>query len=140
MHRNVARYPKIRLRSALILPFVLQIFLAVGLTAYLSLQSGQKAVNDIASQLRHEIATRVEQNLQTYLAAPHLVNQINADAVSLGQLNMEDMAAWERHIWRQKKQFNSVNGIIIINEKGQGVAIGNNDEGKLVLQATSPTE
>ena len=140
MYRNVARHSKIRLRSVLIFPFILQIFLAVGLTGYLSLQSGQKAVNDIASQLRYEIATRIEQNLQTYLAAPHLVNQINADAVSLGQLNLEDMAAWERYIWRQKQQFNSVNGIIIINEKGQGVAIGNNDEGKLVLQATSPTE
>jgi len=140
MYRNVAKHSKIPLRSALIFPFILQIFLAVGLTGYLSLQSGQKAVNDIASQLRHEIATRIEQNLQTYLAAPHLVNQMNADAVSLGQLNIENMAAWERHIWLQKKQFNSLNGIVIVNEKGQGIGIGNNDEGKLIIQATSPTE
>ncbi|MEG4858947.1 PAS domain-containing protein [Microcoleus sp. K1-B6] len=136
MRTNVAKFQKMPLRRVLIVPFVLQIFTAVGLTGYFSLQNGQKAVNDVAAQLRREIATRIEQNLQTYLASPHLVNQINADAVSLGQLSMEDMRAWERHIWRQKNRFNSVNGIVIINEKGQGVAIQTKDEGKLEIHAT----
>ncbi|MEG4442660.1 PAS domain-containing protein [Microcoleus sp. AT9_B5] len=136
MRTNVAKFQKMPLRRVLIVPFVLQIFTTVGLTGYFSLQNGQKAVNDVAGQLRREIATRIEQNLQTYLASPHLVNQINADAVSLGQLSMEDMRAWERHIWRQKNRFNSVNGIVIINEKGQGVAIQTKDEGKLEIHAT----
>lgn len=139
MFRNFANSRKIPLRSVLILPFILQIFAAVGLTGYFSLQNGQKAVNDVAAQLRGEIATRIDQNLQTYLAAPHLVNQINADAVSLGQLNMEDLTAWEHHIFRQKSKFNSVNGIVIINEKGQGVAIQTKDEGNLEIHATSTT-
>ncbi|MEG4231903.1 PAS domain-containing protein [Microcoleus sp. Pol11C3] len=140
MCTNIAKFPKMPLRRVLILPFVLQIFTAVGLTGYFSLQNGQKAVNDVAGQLRREIATRIEQNLQTYLATPHLVNQINADAVSLGQLSMEDMRAWERHIWQQKNRFNSVNGIIMINEKGEGISIASNDEGKLVIQATEKTK
>ncbi|OKH36881.1 hypothetical protein NIES2119_15800 [[Phormidium ambiguum] IAM M-71] len=139
MFANVARSRKIPLRSVLILPFVLQIFAAVGLTGYFSLQNGQKAVNDVAAQLRREIATRIEQNLHIYLATPHLVNQINADAVSLGQLSMEDMAAWERHIWRQKNRFNSVNGMVIINEQGKGIAIQTKDEGNLEIQATGTT-
>ncbi|MEG5037212.1 PDC sensor domain-containing protein, partial [Microcoleus sp. AT3-D2] len=136
MRTNVSKFRKIPLRRVLIVPFVLQIFTTVGLTGYFSLQNGQKAVNDVAGQLRREIATRIEQNLQTYLDAPDLVNKINADAVSLGQLSMEDMRGWERHIWRQKNRFNSVNGIVIINEKGQGVAIQTNDEGKLQILST----
>ncbi|MEG4504773.1 PAS domain-containing protein [Microcoleus sp. F6_B4] len=139
MCTNIAKFRKMPLRRVLILPFVLQIFTAVGLTGYFSLQNGQKAVNDVAAQLRHEMATRIEQNLRTYLATPHLVNQINADAISLGQLSMKDMAAWERHIWRQKNRFNSVNGIVIINEEGQGVAIQTKDEGKLEIHATGTT-
>ncbi|MEG4625393.1 PAS domain-containing protein [Microcoleus sp. w1-18aA5] len=127
------------LRHVLIVPFILQIFTAVGLTGYFSLQNGQKAVNDVAAQLRREIATRIEQNLHTYLAAPDLVNQINADAVRLGLLSMEDMRVWERHIWQQKNRFNSVNGILIVNEKGQGVAIQTKDEGKLEIHAQLPT-
>ncbi|MEG4807828.1 ATP-binding protein [Microcoleus sp. F8-D3] len=140
MSTNVAKFQKMPLRRVLILPFVLQIFTAVGVTGYFSLQNGQKAVNDVAAQLCREMATRIEQNLRTYLAAPHLVNQINADAVSLDQLSIEDMRAWERHIWRQKNQFNSVNGILIINEKGQGAAIQTNDEEKLVIHSTETTK
>lgn len=140
MFANFATSRKIPLRSVLILPFVLQIFAAVGLTGYFSLQNGQKAVNDVSAQLRREIATRIEQNLHTYLATPHLVNQINADAVNLGQLSMEDMAAWEHHIWRQKNRFNNVNGITIINEKGKGVSIISNDRGKLLIQTTPTTK
>ncbi|MEG5034943.1 PAS domain-containing protein [Microcoleus sp. AT3-D2] len=139
MCTNVSKFPKIPLRRVLIVPFVLQIFTAVGLTGYFSLQNGQKAVNDVAAQLRREIATRIEQNLQTYLAAPDLVNQINADAVRLGLLSMEDMRVWERHIWQQKNRFNSVNGIVIVNEKGKGVAIQTKDEGKLEIHAQLPT-
>ena len=139
MRTNVAKFQKMPLRRVLIVPFVLQIFTAVGLTGYFSLQNGQKAVNDVAAQLRREIATRIEQNLHIYLAAPDLVNQINADAVRLGQLSMEDMRVWERHIWQQKKRFNSVNGILIVNEKGQGVAIQTKDEGKLEIHAQLPT-
>lgn len=140
MFRNVANSRKIPLRSVLILPFVLQIFVAVGLTGYFSLQNGQKAVNDVAAQLRREIATRIDQNLHTYLAAPHLVNQINADAVNQDQLSMEDLTAWEHHIWQQKKQFNNVNAIFMINKKGNGLSIGNNDEGQLLIQATATTK
>ncbi|MDG2618162.1 hypothetical protein P7L53_18125 [Thermoleptolyngbya sichuanensis XZ-Cy5] len=45
------------LRSFLVLPFALQIFAAVGLTGWLSIRNGQRAVNDVASQLRIEVAT-----------------------------------------------------------------------------------
>ncbi|MEG4198324.1 ATP-binding protein [Microcoleus sp. Pol12A5] len=140
MGTNVARFQKMPLRRVLILPFVLQIFTAVGLTGYFSLQNGQKAVNNVAAQLRREIATRIEQNLHTYLAVPHLVNQINADAISLGQFSLDNLTVWERHFWQQKNCFNSVDGLTIINEKGQGVSIISNDQRKLVLQATSPTK
>ncbi|MDZ8049878.1 MAG: PAS domain-containing protein [Aulosira sp. ZfuVER01] len=140
MCTNVSISRKIPLRNALILPFVLQIFAAVGLTGYFSLQNGQKAVNNVATQLRDEIAIRIEQNLHTYLATPHLVNQINADAVSLGQLSMEDLTAWERYIWQQKHRFNTVDGIVAINEKGKGIAIHSNGQGKLVIQASSNTK
>ncbi|MEG5160317.1 ATP-binding protein [Microcoleus sp. AT3-A2] len=140
MCTNVAKFQKMPLRRVLIVPFVLQIFTAVGLTGYFSLQNGQKAVNDVAAQLRREIATRIEQNLHTYLAVPHLVNQINADAISMGQFSLDNLTVWERHFGLQKNRFNSVDGLTIINEKGQGVSIISNDERKRVLQATSPTK
>lgn len=139
MDQNIENARKIPLRGILIVPFVLQIFASVGLTGYFSLQYGEKAVNHVAEQLRGEIATRIEQNLHSYLATPHLVNQINADALSLGQLNIEDLTALERHFLRQKNIFYNVDAIIIVTEKGQGIAINSNDEGKVFIQVTSTT-
>ncbi|NJK72868.1 MAG: hypothetical protein HC942_00220 [Microcoleus sp. SU_5_6] len=53
---------KFPLRTVLILPFVLQIAGGVGLVGYLSFKNGQKAVNNLASQLMSEVSLRVEQN------------------------------------------------------------------------------
>ena len=92
---------KTSLRLLLIVPFVLQISAAVGLTGYLSLRNGQKAVNDLASRLRIEVSDRVNQHLDTYLAAPQKINQMNADAVKFGRLNPQDFAASGR-LFRQQ--------------------------------------
>ena len=59
-------FAKVPLRAVLIVPFVLQIFAAVGLTRYVSLQNGQKAVNDLASQLRSEVNSRIDKHLDAY--------------------------------------------------------------------------
>lgn len=55
------------LRVVLIVSFVLQIFGAVGLTGYVSLWNGQKAVNKKASQLRNEVRQRIDQHLDSYI-------------------------------------------------------------------------
>ena len=54
---------KLRLRTTLVLPFVLQIIAAVGLVGYLSFRNGQKAVNDLANQMIQEVGNRVVQHL-----------------------------------------------------------------------------
>jgi len=51
----------ISLSLILIAPFILQIVVVVGVTNYLSIRNGQKAVNDVATQLQTEISTRVTQ-------------------------------------------------------------------------------
>ncbi|MBC6420921.1 MAG: hypothetical protein GDA48_08335 [Hormoscilla sp. GM102CHS1] len=70
---------KVHLRTVLVVPFVLQICAAVGLTGYLSIKKGQTAVNDVATQLRSEITDRVDQKLRSYLGTPHIVTQASGD-------------------------------------------------------------
>lgn len=91
---------RVSLRSVLVIPFVLQLALAVGLTGYISLRNGQRAVNEVASQLRQEISNRILERLTDHAEIPHLVNQINADAVRRGDLQTQD-AASEEYLWRQ---------------------------------------
>ncbi len=82
-------FHQVPLRTVLIVPFVLQIFVAVGLTGWLSLRNGQKAVNDVATQLRSEISDRVKQYLDNYLEKPFIINQLNADAIKRGDLSLD---------------------------------------------------
>ncbi|MCC3531017.1 MAG: response regulator [Microcoleus sp. PH2017_22_RUC_O_B] len=109
---------KLPLRTVLIVPFVLQIVGAVGLVGYLSFRNGQKAVNNLASQLMSEVSSRVEQNLQAYLTTPHQINQSKLDAVKLGYLKMDDASSWEKYLWRQVQLYPYINFTSIANKKG----------------------
>ncbi len=110
---------KLPLRTVLIVPFVLQIVGAVGLVGYLSFKNGQKAVNNLASQLMSEVSSRVEQNLQVYLTTPHQINQSKLDAVKLGLLKMEDLSAWEKYLWQQVQLYPYINFTSIGNKNGE---------------------
>ncbi|WP_233258711.1 cache domain-containing protein [[Phormidium] sp. ETS-05] len=90
------------LRLVLVVPFVLQIGAAVGLTGWISFRNGEKAVNDLASQLRGEISARIHQEIGNYLQAPRTIAQVNANAISLGQLNLADPASLTRQFWLQR--------------------------------------
>lgn len=79
---------KFRLRTALVVPFVLLIVAAVSLVGYLSFRNGQKAVNDLASQLRGEVSARIGAELQKYLGSPHDFNRFNAVTFAAGGFDM----------------------------------------------------
>ena len=116
----------LNLQWLLVVPFVLQVFAAVSLTGWLSLRNGQKAVNDVASQLRSEVSDRVQQRVFTFLDDPHLVNAVVAEAMEAGQIDVTDLPALELYFWRlvDKRlvnylQFGSVDGYNVAVERVQ---------------------
>ncbi|NJR62524.1 MAG: sensor histidine kinase [Cyanobacteria bacterium CRU_2_1] len=104
---------KAPLRAVLIVPFVLQIVTAVGLTGYLSLRNGQVAVNEVADQLRQEIANRIEEKLRNYLNLPHEVNQLNVDLIQQGILDISELSQLEELLTSQIKQYDRLTGIAV---------------------------
>jgi len=104
------RFDKVPLGVVLVVSFLLQVFGAVGLVGYFSFRNGQKAVNDLASQLRGEQTARIQQRLREYLEAPHSINQLNANALAQDTLDVVD-AQGEPQIWQQMKVFPLVNFI-----------------------------
>ena len=110
---------KLPLRTVLIVPFVLQIVVAVGLVGYLSFKNGQKAVNNLADRLMNEVSLRVQQNLQVYVSTPHQINQSKLDAVKLGLLTMDDLSSWEKYLWRQVQLYPYINFTSIGNKNGE---------------------
>ncbi len=103
---------KVPLRIVLVVPFVIQIFAVVGLTGWFSLRNGQKAVNEVAAQLRSETTADIRQQLNSYLEKPPMLNQINADIIGSGFLNLQQdlpSPSLQSYIWKQSLVFESVN-------------------------------
>ncbi|GAP94218.1 hybrid sensor histidine kinase/response regulator [Leptolyngbya sp. NIES-2104] len=135
---RAAKFTKrLSLHPVLVVPFVLQISLAVGLTGWLSVRNGQQAVNDVASQLRGEITARIEQYLETYVTTPHQINRVNADAIRLNELNLQDFSQLERHFLNQIQIFESVRAIYVGTEQdGSHIGAERGDDGTLQVKVS----
>ncbi|MCU0515295.1 MAG: PAS domain S-box protein [Oscillatoria sp. Prado101] len=127
---------KVPIRLVLVVPFVLQTCGAVGIVGWLCLHNGQKAVNDVARDLRSEITARIQLQLHSFLATPHLVNQINASAIRLSQLNTEELGVWERYLWQQIQLFDSVSYISLGTQKGEYIGVERLSSGTLRILVT----
>ena len=117
------------LRTVLVVPFVLQIGLVVGLVGYLSYRNSQKAVNDLANQLRSEVNARVQQHLNSYVNIPHRVNQINEDAILSGLVKIEEMPLLEYLFWQQIQVFSEASYIQFGNANGEFIGIERMSDG-----------
>lgn len=131
---------KLPLRVVLVVPFVLQVSLAVGLTGWFSLRNGQKAINQVTTQLREEITARIEQELATYIHDLYLVNQINQDAVTLNLLNLEDPQQLQAYFYKQLQAFEAISAIKFSSEEGQFLGLERSPDGYLLSLANSDTE
>jgi class 3 adenylate cyclase len=96
---------KFSLRVIFILSTLLQVVTAVGLTGYFSFRNGQRAVNDVATHLRDKVTTQVRERLLLYVDTPHLINQLNANAIDLGGLDRQNFRYKERYFWQQIRTF-----------------------------------
>ncbi|MEG4073694.1 PAS domain S-box protein [Microcoleus sp. Pol14C2] len=120
LNRFVARIiGKVPLQTVLVVPFLVQIVGIVGVVGWLSFQNGQRAVNDVAAQLRGEISDRIKDRMEHYMSIPHIVNHLNVQGIKLGQLNLEDSQKLEHHFLEQIQYFDSISIIYTGKENGE---------------------
>ena len=124
------------LRTILVVPFLIQIFAAVGLTGYLSFRNSYKAVNNLATQLQQEVAERIQLKLDTYLATPRLVNQLNADAIYLQELDTKDFKHLKDHFSQQMYRFDTLHAIAFSDSTGASITIKRQNNGTLKVLVT----
>jgi PAS domain S-box-containing protein len=74
---------KLPLRLMLIIPFALQILVAVGLTGWLSWYNGKKAVNELSGQLMTEVSNQVEQRFKDFDNTPPRADRLLTNAEML---------------------------------------------------------
>lgn len=109
---------RLSLPTILIVPFVVQVVTAVSLVGYLSFVNGQRAVNNLAIQLRQELAIRIKNELTTYLQTPEQFNQINAIALRERQLDFDQGRALPL-LFQQLKMSNYIYGLYCGSSQGE---------------------
>ncbi|MEG4385034.1 PAS domain S-box protein [Microcoleus sp. N9_B2] len=93
---------------------MLQIVAAVGIVGYLSFRNGDKAVEELAEKLIAETGKRVEEKLISFLEHTQWVNQLNAEAIERGELNLQlekPQPRGEKFLWQQMRSFKSIQWI-----------------------------
>lgn len=115
---------QIPLRLILIVPFALQIFGAVGITGWLSLKNGEKAVNDLTRELRSQVSARISQKLKDNLNTAPLLAKLNVEAIASNAIDPNNPQQLEDYLIRQLKQFDNVTTITIATEQPNYVGIG----------------
>lgn len=127
---------KVPLYLVMAVPLIIQVIGAVIAVGLLSYQNGQKAVKEVATQVRNEAGNRIHQHLDNYLETPFQLNRTNADAIELGLLDLENFDAAGKYFWRQMKIFD-VGYISYANPKGDFIGVERLDSGELLINEKS---
>ncbi len=115
---------KIPLQVVLVTPFVVLLFCTSAFVGYLSYRNGQRAVNEVAHDLREEITLRIVQHLRTFLSVPEEINQLNVDSLCLKVGTAGDPDALMQCFWEQVRVFETVTSIYFGNSQGGLVNAG----------------
>lgn len=105
---GVFNYQKLPLRLIVDVSFLIPVFVAVGLVGYFCFKNGHKAVDNLVEQFMGEINILVNHHLITYLATPHQIHQINADAIEVGCLNLRNFRGSGRYFYKKIQVFQDI--------------------------------
>ncbi|MEG4234561.1 adenylate/guanylate cyclase domain-containing protein [Microcoleus sp. Pol11C3] len=120
----------------LIVPFVVQTVGAVAVVGYLSYRNGQKAVNDVATQLRNDVSDRIKQNL-TYLVAIPFQSFENYDAaLSQNRIDLNNGRDVEKFLWGQLPAFPLVAAAAFVTPNQEFFAGERQDDGTIVIRTS----
>ncbi|MEG5062886.1 adenylate/guanylate cyclase domain-containing protein [Microcoleus sp. B3-A4] len=120
----------------LIVPFVIQTVGAVAVVGYLSYRNGQKAVNDVATQLRNDISDRIKENL-TYLVAIPFQSFESYDAtLSQNRIDLNNGRDVEKFLWGQLPAFPHVAATVFVPTNQEFFGAERQDDGAIVIRAS----
>ncbi len=129
-------FRKIPLQILLIIPFVVQTVGAVAVVGYLSYRNGQKAVNDVATQLRNDISDRIKENLTDLVAIPFQSFENYDAALSQNRIDLNNGRDVEKFLWRQLPAFPLVAAAAFVTPNQEFFAGERQDDGEIVIRTS----
>ncbi|MEN9259626.1 MAG: PAS domain S-box protein [Thermostichus sp. HHBFW_bins_43] len=89
------------IRWVLILPFVVQLTVAVGYTAWFSIRQAQQNAEDLVSELAQEITNSVGEHVKAFAEKPFLLLRVNEAVFDQRLLDPQDFQSLRAFFWQQ---------------------------------------
>ncbi|MEG4456080.1 adenylate/guanylate cyclase domain-containing protein [Microcoleus sp. N9_A1] len=129
-------FRKIPLQILLIVPFVVQTVGAVAVVGYLSYRNGQKAVNDVATQLRNDTSDRIKENLTYLVAIPFQCFENYDTALSQNRIDLNNGRDVEKFLWGQLPAFPLIAAAAFVTPNQEFFAGERQDDGAIVIRTS----
>lgn len=129
-------FTKISLQIMLIVPFVVQTVGAVAVVGYLSYRNGQKAVNDVATQLENDINERIKENLSALVGIPFQCFESYDATLSQNRIDLNNGRDVEKFLWRQLSAFPHVAATGFVSANQEFFGAERQEDGAIVIRAS----
>lgn len=133
-HFGFQHLGKIRLKTALVFPFILQITIAVGLVGYFSFRNGQQTVENLAQQLIQSVSVRIENHVLEYFNKSFQILRVTEDNVQAGNLDLNDFEGLRRYFWNVVTEGDLESYILYGNEQGEFIGVEHLENGEIQLK------
>ncbi|MCA6517135.1 MAG: hypothetical protein IM556_00435, partial [Pseudanabaena sp. M110S1SP2A07QC] len=121
------------LKILLIVPFVSQVILAVGITGWLSVQNGREATQELAPKIGQEVTNTIEAHVRGYFDAPLEILQSYGAMARADYLNFENLNSLNNIFWQQMRQAQSLYFFYAANPQGQFIGVERREGNALIL-------
>jgi len=115
---QIRLFDRIPLQLFLTLPFLIEMFIIVGVVGWVSIRNGQRAVNQATSKLRQETTARIISNVSELLTISEEINQLTVRTIQQEALDISDVRTLEEVYWRYLNTFQTVKGVGVGNRTG----------------------
>ncbi|MEL6927559.1 MAG: diguanylate cyclase [Cyanobacteria bacterium J06600_6] len=128
------RTKNLSLRQILIASSIVQVFVAVGLTGYLSWQNGRKTIETLALRLSREVTSHTEKHVANFLNTPTTFLKLNRVLVSSQRLDLNNFQDLQANFWQQTQIDAEIDTLYFGNEEGNFIEIDRKTIPKMAIR------
>ncbi len=117
----------------MITSFVVPIVFGVGITGWLSIRNGQKAVNELAIQIQQEVSDLITQEVDLFLDTPPNIHSTIEAGIQSGYIKLDDLSTLESYFLQQIRA-GVVPDIMFANPEGDALGVRERSDGSITVR------